>query len=46
VAEAEQEVAFALDHVTVTDCPNVTELAEVDTFAVGEGGELIPPPHP
>jgi len=47
LAEAVHEVAFVLDHVSVTVCPCVTELDDAVIVTVGAGGGGgVPPPPP
>ncbi len=46
-AEAEQESAFVLDHVSVTGFPKITDAADAVSVAVGGGGGALgPPPQP
>jgi hypothetical protein len=45
--EAAQLVAFALDQLSVTDCPMIIDDGEADMETVGLGrGEVPPPPLP
>jgi len=46
VAVAAQDVAFALDQVSVTAWPTVPELAEAERVTLGAGRGVEPPPQP
>ena len=47
LADAEHEVAFVLDHVSVAVCPCVIELDDAVIVTVGTGGGGgVPPPPP
>lgn len=45
-ADAEQESAFVLDQLSFTEFPNMTELGDVVSVAVGASGGALVPPQP